>query len=69
MEGQYAAAKGDKEAMAQFQQRVHEKLETDFQQKLKEILTPEQSAAMTRAAEEEKRADEAGARAKAVQVK
>jgi hypothetical protein len=68
LEGEYASAKGDKEAMARLQQRAQEKLETDFLQKLKETLTPEQWAAMTKAAEDEKRSAEAAAKAKAAKV-
>jgi hypothetical protein len=58
MEAEFAAAKGDKEAAARVQQQMQDKLQTAFLQKLKEILTPEQWAAMTKAAEEEKQAAE-----------
>ena len=60
LEAEYAAAKGDKEAAERLQQKRKEMLESTFLQKLKEILTPEQWAAMMKAAEEEKRAAEGG---------
>jgi hypothetical protein len=58
MEAEYAAAKGDKEARARVQQQTQEKLQTAFLQRLKEILTPEQWVAMSKAAEAEKQAAE-----------
>jgi hypothetical protein len=69
MEAEYAAAKGDKAASERLEPQRREKLESAFLQKLKEILTPEQWAAMMAAAEEEKSLSKGGNKGKVPEIR
>jgi hypothetical protein len=69
MEKEYAAAKGDKEALGWVQQQWQEKLDTAFLAKLKEMLNPEQWAALTKAMEQEKRTVEGAAKGKGGEIR